>query len=364
MKKFNFKEKAILVHGEKYNYDKVEYKNTMTYVEIICPFHGTFSQKPKNHIKGRGCPKCGGTCKLTQSEFIEKSTKLHNNKYCYKFVVYKNYEHKVKIICPIHGDFKQSPHMHLKGQGCPKCGGTGKLTQSDFIEKSKKIHKNKYDYSLSFYKKYEEKLIIVCKIHGQFLQTPHMHLSGNGCPSCSKNVKRSLKNFIKISNDIHNFKYNYDKTKYVNDRTKVVITCQKHGDFEVVPNAHIFGATGCHRCQSSKGEGLIRKYLIEQNIQFKEQKKFSDCVNKRCLPFDFYIPDKNLLIEFQGYHHFNVVKRSKELDDNALKLNLEKIQKNDKIKKEWCKKNNVKLLEISYLEKKDINEILKNNLLD
>lgn len=301
MKQFNFKDRAVSVHGEKYNYEKVNYKDTKTHVEIICPIHGLFIQKPKNHIQGRGCPKCGGTRKLTQSEFIEKSKITHNNK---------------------------------------------------------------YDYSLTVYKKYEEKVIIVCKIHGEFLQTPHMHLSGNGCPTCNKNTRRNTEEFIEMSNNVHNFKYSYDKIEYVNDRTKVIITCPKHGDFISMPNNHIFGETGCYKCQSSKGEELIRRYLIEQKIQFEEQKKFSDCKNKRCLPFDFYIPCKNILIEFQGYQHFNEVKRSKKMDNNLLKLNFEKIQKNDQIKKEWCKNNNMKLLEISYLEKKDINEILKNYLLD
>jgi hypothetical protein len=363
VKQFNFKERAILIHGEKYNYDKVDYKDTITHIEIICPIHGSFLQKPKRHIKGSGCPKCGGTNKLTQSDFIERSQKIHKNKYDYSLSVYENYEHKVIIICPTHGEFTQSPHMHLSGQGCPRCGGTNKLTQSEFIERSQKIHNDKYDYSLSVYKNYEEKVIIVCKMHGQFLQTPHMHLYGNGCPACRENIKRSLEDFIKISNNVHNFKYNYDKTIYINDRTEVIITCPKHGDFNSAPNNHIFGATGCYKCKSSKGEELIRRYLTEQNIQFEEQKRFSDCVNKRCLPFDFFIPCKNILIEFQGYQHFNVVKRSKTMDDNVLKLNLEKIQQNDKIKKEWCKNNNIKLIEISYLEKKDINEILKNHLL-
>ena len=364
MKKFNFKDRAILVHGEKYNYDKVDYKDTMTNVEIICPIHGSFSQKPKRHIKGRGCPECGGTAKLTQSKFIEKSKKIHNDKYGYKLVVYKNYEHKVIIICTLHGEFTQSPHMHLSGQGCPKCGGTVKLTQSEFIERSKKIHNDKYDYSLSFYRKYEEKIIIVCKMHGQFLQTPHMHLYGNGCPACRKNIKRSLEDFIKISNNVHNFKYNYDKTIYINDRTEVIITCPKHGDFNSAPNNHIFGATGCYKCKSSKGEELIRRYLTEQSIQFEEQKIFSDCVNKRCLPFDFHIKDINVLIEYQGRQHFEPVKWSKNWNDQEAYNNLIEVQQNDKIKKEWCKNNNIKLLEISYLEKKDIDEILKNHLLD
>ena len=207
-----------------------------------------------------------------------------------------------------------------------------------------------YDYSLVEYKNYETKVKIICKIHGIFEQSPHMHLSNNKCPMCSKNMKRSLEKFINMSNYAHNFKYDYSKSFYVNDRKKVCIICPKHGEFMSVPNSHIFGKTGCPKCNSSKGENIIREILSKNLIIFEEQKKFEDCKNIRCLPFDFYIQSKNILIEFQGIQHFFQTKN---------RSRVEYVQKNDSIKKEWCKKNNIELIEISYLDKCNIEKILK-----
>ena len=173
------------VHGDKYDYSKVEYINNKTKVCIICPEHGEFWQKPESHIiKKRGCPYCGGTAKLTLNDFKRKSDEIHKYKYDYSKVEYVNYETKVCIICPEHGEFWQTPHGHLNGQGCPYCGGTVKLTTQDCIKRAKEKHFNKYDYSNFIYNGYDVKSCIICPEHGEFWQTPHVHLLGCGCPKC------------------------------------------------------------------------------------------------------------------------------------------------------------------------------------
>ena len=109
------------MHGNKYDYSKVDYKNNKTKICIICPVHGEFWQTPNSHLSGRGCPKCGGSKKLTKEEFILRSNSKHNNFYNYDKVIYTNVDTKVTIICPNHGDFMQTPSMHMQGQGCPEC---------------------------------------------------------------------------------------------------------------------------------------------------------------------------------------------------------------------------------------------------
>ena len=123
-----FIEKAKAVNGGEYDYSLVEYKNSKTKVKIICPIHGIFKQTPNSHLNGRGCPKCryiksGDKQRLTTEQFIEKVKDVHNDKYNYFLIEYKNVKTKVKIICPTHGVFEQTPGSHLNGQGCPKCKG-------------------------------------------------------------------------------------------------------------------------------------------------------------------------------------------------------------------------------------------------
>ena len=121
-----FIELSKLAHGDKYNYSKVEYTHNKNKVIIICPIHGEFEQEPRHHTSGRGCTSCGrliteSARKSTTNEFIDKAKKIHNDKYDYSNVNYITDKIKINIICPTHGSFKQVPYGHLHGNGCPKC---------------------------------------------------------------------------------------------------------------------------------------------------------------------------------------------------------------------------------------------------
>jgi len=120
-----FIKKAKSVHGDKYDYSKVDYVNNSTKISINCPIHGEFEQRPNDHLSGKGCSKCSGVCKSTTEEFILKVKAIHGNKYDYSKVDYANAHKKVIIICPKHGEFKQEPNSHLRSVGCPKCKGIG-----------------------------------------------------------------------------------------------------------------------------------------------------------------------------------------------------------------------------------------------
>ena len=123
---FDFKKKANFKHSDKYDYSKVNYINSKTKVEIICPEHGSFWQIPNSHLMVNGCNKCANIIKrnsmlMDEGKFIKKSKQIHNQKYDYQLVDYKNIRNKVKIECVVHGIFEQKPYVHLRGQGCPKC---------------------------------------------------------------------------------------------------------------------------------------------------------------------------------------------------------------------------------------------------
>ncbi len=116
-----FIERAKSVHGEKYDYSKTEYIDSKTKVCIICPIHGEFWQIPFGHLNGANCPICNSKKKQTQEEIISRFKHIHEDRYDYSKVKYKNILTDVCIICPKHGEFWQTPHSHLKGSGCPKC---------------------------------------------------------------------------------------------------------------------------------------------------------------------------------------------------------------------------------------------------
>lgn len=239
--------KARAIHGDKYDYSKVEYVNSKTHVIIICPIHGEFLQRPDKHLLGQGCPRCSGLVKLTTDEFIQRAKEIHGNKYDYSKVNYINSQTDVCIICKEHGEFFQKPVSHFKGHGCRKCAGTFPLTNEEFIQKANDVHNNKYDYSLVDIINTKTKVCIICPEHREFLQTPCDHLAGHGCPKCGNVYNPTTEEFVERAIKIHGNKYDYSKVNYVNKRTNVCIICPEHGEFWQTPGGHLNGQ-GCPFC--------------------------------------------------------------------------------------------------------------------
>ena len=275
--KEEFIKEADIIHNYKYNYSKINYINNKTKVCIICPEHGEFWQTPANHLKGANCPKCGCALRIKNNTksfkwFLKKANEIHHNKYKYDSTNYINTSTPIIITCPKHGDFVQKPCWHLKGDGCPKCAGNYVLSTEEFIEKAKKIHGNKYDYSKVKYIKSKEKICIICPEHGEFWQTPNEHLMGNGCKKCgykkiSNKVSLTTQVFIERARKIHGDKYDYRKVKYVSTRVPIAIICKKHGIFYQKPNYHLSGC-GCPFCNKSKLEEEMKEFLEEKKISF------------------------------------------------------------------------------------------------
>jgi hypothetical protein len=334
----SFITKAKLKHGNKYYYSLAEYNGAKTKIKIICPIHGVFEQTPTNHLSGNGCPKCSGNIKYNTTEFIEKATLIHGDKYEYSLVEYKNNKTKIKIICPIHGVFEQSAINHLRGNSCPKCIGRNK-TNEEFIKKAREIHGDKYDYSLIDKNK---NIKIICLVHGIFEQRASHHLSGSGCPKCAGKNK-TTEEFIRKAKEVHGDRYDYSKSIYLNDKSKILIICPIHGEFKQISGGHLQGS-GCPICRESKGEREIRQFLIENKIKFIPQHRFKNCRDKNPLPFDFYLPENNVCIEFQGRQHYEPI--SIFGGENELS----KLIKRDKIKMEYCINNNIPLILVKFDE--------------
>nr|DAW74776.1 MAG TPA: restriction enzyme [Ackermannviridae sp.] len=281
--------------------------------------------------------------RLSKEDFIKKANEIHKGKYNYDKVVYKGSKTNVYIICHEHGEFEQRPQDHIKGQGCPKCANEAtskrcRWSKEDFIKKAIEIHKGKYDYTNVEYKDSQTKVRIICPEHrhGEFWQTPAEHIRGKGCPKCGGSYAPTTEEWIASARKVHGDKYDYSKVNYVSNKTKVCIICPKHvhGEFWQLPSHHTQGV-GCPTCNLSHLERSVMNYFDEHEIAYDYQKRFN-WLGRQSL--DFYLPDYNVGIECQGGQHFFPVEYFG--GDNGFKQTLER----DKRKKALCEKHGVKLL--------------------
>jgi uncharacterized C2H2 Zn-finger protein len=375
--KKEFIERSEKKHGKFYSYDLVNIKGTKIKVKIMCPKHGLFYQTPQEHMKGCGCKCCGyekiglSNCS-SKEDVISLSKKVHgNDTFDYSLFEYKGMFVKSKFICKIHGVFEQTPNNNIHSQnGCDKCGGSFKNSLDSFIRKAEKIHGKKYNYSKFKYTNIFTPSIITCFKHGDFSQDPNNHLSGRGCPQCgiilSSDKKRySKEEFVEKAVKAHGFnRYDYSTAVYKSSNKKVAIKCNKcFKVFMQTPSSHLTG-TGCPVCNESRGEKSVRNWLSDNNICFMSQYVFSNLVGKNGnkFKFDFYIPSKNILIEFDGRQHFEPV-CFKGISLEKAKTNFKKVTGNDALKNKYCSDNNIPLLRISYKNFKKIPEILSENVL-
>ena len=293
MSQSDFILRAQNIHGKKYDYSEVEYKNSITKIKVICPEHGAFYVRPIDHIHHKtGCSVCAGTNKSNTEEFIRKAKEKYGEKYDYSKIEYKNNKTKVCIICHEvdefgneHGEFWQRPNDHLSGYECKKCKNKYTPTTEEWIQKAIKVHGNNYDYSKVNYKDAKSKICIICPIHGEFYQIPNNHLNGCGCPNCNSNKK-------------------------------------------------------------SKMEEGIAQMLDGLGYQYTRQKTFKWLIHNRNLFLDFYIPYKKIAIEVQGDQHFRSIKRFG--GEEYLELQKER----DYTKKRLCEEHGIKLF---YITKKNYN---------
>jgi very-short-patch-repair endonuclease len=273
-----FVQKAKLVQDQEYDYSSVVYVDNKTKVCIICPIHGEFWVRPNDFLSGHMCKYCGierRAKKRTKGKqaFITNAKEIFPQ-YDFSKADYINAHTKVCIICPKHGEFWITPNHLLNGHGCKKCAiisthDKQRKGLDDFIKESNKVHGSKYNYSKAVYKGFETKVCIICPIHGEFWQTPHSHLSGQGCPACaeSKLEKEMANVLIK-----ENVKFEREKKfswlglqslDFYLPEHKIAIECQGIQHFKVVE--HFGGEKGFEYRKNNDAKKL--KLCTENGIK-------------------------------------------------------------------------------------------------
>jgi hypothetical protein len=224
------------------------------------------------------------------------------------------------------------------------------LTTEQWIQNAIKIHGSRFDYSKTIYINSKTKVTIICKEHGEFQQSPGNHTIGFGCKKCTGNHTPTREEFIEYANKVHNNKYDYSKSVYKNTRSKMIINCPIHGEFQQSYNVHTSQGCGCPKCKKSKGEEKIRRELIAKGINFIEQHWFADCRDIKPLPFDFYLPEYNCCIEYDGVQHHKPFSWSSDKSSETKLKNLQIVQHRDAIKTNYCAANNILLVRLTSLD--------------
>ncbi|MCL2312944.1 MAG: hypothetical protein FWC41_10755 [Firmicutes bacterium] len=306
--------------------------------------------------------------KLTRENFIEKAKSVHGEKYDYSKVEYNGNKDHVCIICTEHGEFWVTPVNHCSKHnkcGCPKCVGRNRTTE-EFIEQSKKIHGGKYDYSKTEYVDYKTKVCIICPEHGEFWQSVCDHMfNGNGCPKCGTDKLKKLftkntNDFIKEANKLYYNKYDYSKFEYKGAKIKSTVICHhideitglEHGEFIITPTSHLHQMVGCPRCNTNLiNEKRIEQLLLKNNIKYilHYHPEFYSRFE-----IDFFLPDYNIGVEYQGEQHFHPVKYMGGEERYFRSLEC------DKRKYDLCKENGIRLIYFTKVKRK----IIPNNYLD
>lgn len=359
----DFISKSKSIFGDLYNYSKVQYENNKVKVELICKNHGSFFVRPDTHLTRKaGCQNCArmktGYLNMNKN-WLSDFKSVHGDRYDYSKVNYKGNRVKVEIVCKNHGSFLMKPNAHIsQKQGCPKCSEKYNDCET-FIITSNIIFGNLYDYSRVKYINSHQKVEIMCKKHGSFLICPKEHINQKqGCPKCGKismsnKLRKDIKILLNQFNNLNGDLYDYSNVNYVNNNQKIDIICKKHGLFKQSPKSHLRG-DGCPKCKSSKGERNIMYFLEKNNIDYIYQKTYYDCISTigNKLKFDFYLPDYNICVEYDGEQHF------KPIDYFGGVESFNRQRERDITKNNYCLENNIKLIRLSFKDYDKIENIL------
>ena len=329
-----------------YDFPIEEYINTKTKIKHKCNKCGNiYIKTPDKHLQGQGCPNCA---LISSSTKQKKTSKAYYNE-CKErgldlpIEPYVNNHTKIKHRCNKCGNiYEQIPNSHLQGRSCPVCSFSisSKKQRKNNDKYIKECKQKEYDLPVEQYINARTKIKHRCSKGHIYKQTPDSHLRGSGCPYCSKKKKKTSQSYFNECN-INN--YDLPIESYRNNKTKIKHRCTKCGYIYVQsPKDHLKGK-GCPICNQSHGERFIQTYLDKHNILYIPQKKFKNLKDKRLLSYDFYLPKKNILIEYQGEQHYTL---GRGFLNKAGRL--EKQQLHDKLKREYAKNNGYKLLELHY----------------
>lgn len=334
--------------------EKIKYSNNLV-PKIINNTSYLYCEKHDNLFKYTISKTCS-FCSKEQKEISKIENKYHYN-YDYSKSNFKNKSFKTTVICKKHGDFKISEEYLMKGGKCPMClKEENKSIQNDtFNDKVKKIYKNKYTIC-SEYKGVYEPIKIKCNVCGrkETIIATNLINKIKRCGGCDFTKEITKEIFLQRANIVHGNKYKYDLNNLNGSHSKIKVFCKEHEIwFEQIAYSHLQGH-GCKICNESLGEKTIRVFLETNNIKYKYEKKYKDLKDIKCLSYDFFIPDKNLLIEFNGIQHYKFCSDFHEtFHDFHRQLH------HDWLKRKYTRDNNINLLTISYIDIDNINKILE-----
>lgn len=302
-----------------YDYSKFEatFTKVSEKVTVICREHGEFSMTVAHLKKGKGCRQCGlektrQARLITVDEFLKRAGETHGDTYSYKLDTYTAYTEKMTIVCPVHGDFQQSPlqHVQLK-HGCRFCawaanGQKAAWTVEEFETACKRIHNNKYVYTGDFTNTLSP-VTVICPVHGRQKQQAFTHMKSSGCPSCGKEarglkLRTTKEQFLERARTLHGDAYQYDFEGYVSQKSYVKITCKLHGPFYQNGDTHLRGSR-CPICAGTVSNGQI------ELLEYIKSLGFCDAVSDYRYgagkkEFDVYVPSKRMAFEYDGvYFH-------------------------------------------------------------
>ena len=343
-----------------------KYINSTTPILHKCLIDGyEWMLSPNNSLKGKGCPKCAGNIKLTHDEYLKRLSDIGS---CIiPLEKYKDIFTPILHRCLVHNiKYSPTPKNVLNGNGCSECKkdkiSFSKLrTNEEYSKELKKANKNVI--VLENYIDNKTPILHKCLIHNiNWRITPSNALKGNGCPKCHRER-------IAYSNQKTNDEYVAELFRinpevvvleeYLGNGVPITHKCLRHNFEWLIAPVYALRGYGCPMCRESFGEKKIRQWLELNSVKYIYQYIFIDCKDVNPLPFDFYLPELNICIEYDGIQHFEPTDFSGKGKEWAEKQ-LEYTQKHDKIKTGYCKNNNIELLRISYLE--NVEEKLNNFL--
>lgn len=345
-----------------------EYINARTPILHKCIKHNVaWKVTPGDVLAGHGCPKChkeriGHSNKISHAKYVE--VVAINNPDIEVVDEYINIRTPITHRCKIHNiEWKSPPASILLGSGCSECkieriSDHTRLTDREYIERLHKVNPN--ILVVGKYINIKTPIAHKCLVHDiEWITTPGSVLQGTGCPKCGIE-KISAKNRKSHEQYISEVKEKNPSIivleEYVDINIPILHKCSIDGcEWKASPNSILRGA-GCPQCHESRMERITRIWLESHQIKFERNKKFDGCIDKKQLSYDFYLPFYNTNIECQGMQHYKPVEYFGGNDSFLVQ------QRHDKIKREYCFNNNIRLLEIAYYE--DINETLNNFLLN
>tara|TARA_B110000114_G_scaffold178818_1_gene212387 strand:+ start:655 stop:2709 length:2055 start_codon:yes stop_codon:yes gene_type:complete len=362
-----------------YDFSSSEYYGAGEHISFYCNLHLQECKiLPENLWRGSGCYDCGmiraaESRRLDHADFLAKCINSHEDDYDYSMVDYVNSSTHVIVGCYEHGYWSVLPSNHMYGKSrCPVCsrrdGGKKRsisLTKDTewFVSVAEEIHYFKYDYSKTEYKSSRKKLWIECPESGHepFEQWPRVHLSGKGCPACGRESAAAMarlthEEVVERFTDIHRDRYDYSKAEIYGTDSYIKIGCpeETHPIFIQKVSAHLEGK-GCPRCSLSKGETAVARLLDLASVNFEVEFVMEDGVDNTRLRFDFYIPNQNVLIEYDGEQHYRPVTFGGMTKEKALEVH-KKIKSRDHRKNVWALDKGYRLIRIRFDE--DISTVL------